>query len=35
MEIVNRAIITPGPDPKTYVFVANSVQRNLFRLPLR
>jgi hypothetical protein len=33
--IVERWGITPGPDPSVYAYVKSSMDRNLFRIPLR
>jgi hypothetical protein len=32
--IIGNGLISPGPDPSTYVFVKTDLQRNLFRIPL-
>ncbi len=31
---IDRPLISPGPDPSTYVFTETRLQRNLFRIPL-
>ena len=32
--MIERSLISPGPDPSTYVFTRTDPQRNLFRIPL-
>ena len=32
--VIDHALISPGPDPSTYVFTRTDLQRNLFRIPL-
>jgi hypothetical protein len=32
--VIDRELISPGPDPSTYVFTKTDLQRNLFRIPL-
>jgi hypothetical protein len=32
--VIDHAVISPGPDPSTYVFTKTDLQRNLFRIPL-
>ena len=32
--IISNGLISPGPDPSTYVFTKTDLQRNLFRIPL-
>jgi Tol biopolymer transport system component len=32
--VIDQALISPGPDPSTYVFTRTDLQRNLFRIPL-
>ena len=34
MRIFKERLVSPGPDPSTYAFVRQDVQRNLFRIPL-
>ena len=31
---IEEGLISPGPDPSTYVFTRTDSQRNLFRIPL-
>jgi hypothetical protein len=31
---IEHRLISPGPDPATYLFTKTEVQRNLFRIPL-
>ena len=32
--VIDHDLISPGPDPSTYVFTRTDLQRNLFRIPL-
>jgi serine/threonine protein kinase/Tol biopolymer transport system component len=32
--VIDHDVISPGPDPSTYVFTKTDLQRNLFRIPL-
>jgi len=34
VRIIDHDVISPGPDPSTYVFTKTDLQRNLFRIPL-
>jgi hypothetical protein len=34
MRILKERLVAPGPDPSTYAFVRQDVQRNLFHIPL-
>jgi hypothetical protein len=31
---IEHQLISPGPDPATYLFTKTELQRNLFRIPL-
>jgi len=35
VRVIDHYVISPGPDPTTYVFTKTDLQRNLFRIPLR
>ena len=34
VRVIDHDVISPGPDPSTYVFTKTDLQRNLFRIPL-
>ena len=34
LRVINRELISPGPDASTFAFVKTDSQKNLFRIPL-
>ena len=35
IDMTGKTVIAPGPDPSVYAYSRKTVQRNLFRIPLK
>lgn len=35
IDMTGKTVFAPGPDPSIYAYVRRTVQRNLFRIPLK